>query len=111
MAAALATTMIPANATAGAGAFEGTASIGCFGCGTSTGTADLCVTGVEVNAGPVIIGPAVCVTGIPVVGTPNVHADYTVAEGTGVGCVVSGTATGTFTGALNGNFTWTRVGA
>ena len=79
----------------GAGTFHGTAHINCFGCGSSSGTADLKVTG-EVN------------------GTAKVEADvtatYTVTEASAT-CPAVGSATGSFSGAVNGTFKWTRVGA
>jgi hypothetical protein len=83
----------------GAGEFNGSAHINCFGCGVSTGTAELSVTG-EVN-GSVVVG------GI----TANAHASFTVNEPTGPTCVVSGSASGTVTGAVSVDFNWTRVGA
>jgi hypothetical protein len=95
MATALATSMMPANA-AGAVVFTGTADIACFGCGTSSGTAEL--TGVGVTTG----GGAV---------NGSAHASYTVQEDAGVNCVITGTASGTVTGSVNVSFNWTRVGA
>jgi hypothetical protein len=107
--ASMAVSTTSASATGGAGTFVGTASINCFGCGDSAGTAKLCVTGVKVVAGPVaIVDP--CVTAATG-GAGNVTASYTVHEDTGAGCVVSGTASGTTTGAVNVAFNWTRVGA
>ncbi len=79
----------PANA-AGAVAFTGTAHIDCFGCGSSTGTADL--TGVGTHSGAAT-------------------ANFTVFEPEGATCVVTGSASGTVTGAVNVVFNWTRVGA
>jgi hypothetical protein len=79
----------------GAGTFHGTAHISCFGCGPSNGTANLKVTG-EIN------------------GTAKVEADvfasYTLNENPTT-CPAQGTAQGTFSGAVNGSFTWNRVGA
>ncbi len=79
----------------GAAAFTGNAHINCFGCGSSTGTASLSVAGI--------------------VGTTFVDgsesASFTVVEGTGPTCVISGSASGSATGALNLSFTWTRLGA
>ena len=68
--------------------FSGTASINCFGCGSSSGTADLTLLDT---------GGAV-------------HADYDVTEPS-ITCPLTGSATGTTTGAINVNFTWTRTGA
>lgn len=77
--------------------FLGTANIACFGCGTSSGTASLSATGVA--HGGVIVGGAV-------------NATYTVVEDNDpTTCVISGTATGTTTGAVSVSFNWTRVGA
>jgi hypothetical protein len=92
VAAAVATTSTPASAAAVV-AFAGTATIDCFGCGDSQGTAEL--TGAGSVAGNV----------------GSAHADYTVHEGTGTDCVISGTAEGGVTGALNVSFNWNRVGA
>ncbi|MDQ1705134.1 MAG: hypothetical protein QOF18_1500 [Frankiaceae bacterium] len=77
------------------GAFNGTAHINCFGCGTSTGTAALKVTGA--------IGTKKVIQGA-------VSSSYTVVEAKGT-CPAVGSATGSFSGAINGTFTWTRVGA
>jgi hypothetical protein len=79
----------------GAGAFTGTAQINCFGCGSSAGTASLKVSG-EVNGQAVTQG--------------NVNATYTVSEASAT-CPAVGSANGSFSGAVNGTFTWTRVGA
>jgi hypothetical protein len=75
--------------------FTGTAAISCFGCGDSAGTASLTVVGAV--RGSVTSGSA--------------FASYTVHEATGAACVISGTADGTLTGAINGSFSWMRVGA
>ncbi len=77
-----------ANA-AGAVAFHGTAEIACFGCGVSSGTATL--TSVGTHSG-------------------GSTATYTVNEPTGVTCVVTGSASGSTSGAVNVSFNWTRVG-
>jgi hypothetical protein len=82
----------PSTGARNAAAFSGTAAIDCFGCGDSAGTAELTVAG----DGPTL-GAA--------------HADYTVHEGTGTDCVISGAADGTVTGAINVSFNWNRVGA
>jgi hypothetical protein len=92
-AATIATGATPASAAPGAVAFLGTATIDCFGCGLSQGTADLAVLGV-VNGGAA---------------SGAAHAVYTVTP-TG-NCLVSGVAEGTVTGAVNVAFTWVRVGA
>ena len=91
---ALGTSTAPAYA-AGAGAFEGTAHINCFGCGSSSGTADLKVAGV---------------VGTSAKALADVSASYTVSEAPGT-CPAVGSAVGSFGGAINGTFTWTRVGA
>jgi hypothetical protein len=84
----------PAHAAGGVH-FIGTAYVECHGCGVSHGTADLTVSGV-VN-GTVVVGSA--------------HADFTAYSGQGVvGCVISGQAIGTVTGAVNVDFAWARVG-
>lgn len=80
---------------AGGGAFNGQAQIGCFGCGASSGTASLSVSGV-INGKSVVQG--------------HVDASYTVSESSTT-CPAVGTANGSFSGAVNGTFTWTRVGA
>ncbi len=98
MATALATSMTPASADTGAVAFTGTASITCFGCGDSNGTAALTGVGATVEGG-VVNGSATA--------TYTVHEDNAV----GIECVVSGTANGSTTGAVAVNFNWTRVGA
>ena len=79
----------------GAGTFHGTAHINCFGCGSSSGSAALKVTG-EVN------GTAKA--------EAAVTASYSVTEAPGT-CPATGNATGSFSGAVNGTFTWIRVGA
>lgn len=90
----LAGTTAPAYA-AGAGSFNGNAHINCFGCGASNGSANLKVTGV-ING--------VAKTQADVVATFNVtEAALT--------CPAVGSAVGGFSGAVNGTFTWTRVGA
>lgn len=79
----------------GGGTFNGTATIGCFGCGTSSGQANLKVTGTAK-------GKALA--------QKPVTATYTVTEPSAT-CPATGTATGSFSGAITGTFTWTRVGA
>ena len=80
--------------------FAGTAHINCFGCGTSTGTGSFCAYA-KVHYPPP--SADVCV---------GFTSAYTVAEGTGVTCVVTGSADGTTSGpGLNTTFHWTRVGA
>jgi hypothetical protein len=70
--------------------FTGTAHITCFGCGVSSGVADLTVT-TPLGSGPV-------------------HATFTVVQSANT-CPLNGTANGSFTGYLDGTFTWTRMGA
>jgi hypothetical protein len=91
---AIGTSTAPAYAQ-GAGTFHGTAHINCFGCGSSSGTAALSVTG-EIN------GVAKVEAGVT--------ASYSVTEAPGT-CPATGNATGSFSGAVNGSFTWIRVGA
>jgi hypothetical protein len=84
-----------ASAKASGGVFNGTASINCFGCGTSSGTAALKVSGVlQGKAGA----------------QKALSASYTVSEASAT-CPAVGTANGSFSGAVSGSFTWTRVGA
>jgi hypothetical protein len=92
-AATIATGTTPASADPGAVAFIGTATIACFGCGVSQGSADLTVTGTA--NGRVVSGPA--------------HAVYTVSEVSV--CSVQGRAEGTVTGTVNVTFLWVRYGA
>ena len=97
VAATTAMTFSPASADPGAVAFSGTATIACFGCGDSTGTATLQGEGATAGRG-VVSGSA--------------SATFTVNEpAVGPACVVTGTATGSVTGAINVTFGWTRVGA
>lgn len=109
----------PADAAPIGGAFVGEASINCFGCGSSTGTAELCAEG---YVHPTAVVTA-CVDPNKVAGwatsghvnplpiNPNLFASYTVAEPAGATCVVTGTASGTTTGVVNVTFNWTRLGA
>jgi hypothetical protein len=85
----------PAFAKPSGGVFNGTAKINCFGCGASSGTASLKVSGVS--------------QGKAVANKP-VFASYTVSEAPAT-CPAVGTASGSFSGAIHGTFTWTRVGA
>jgi hypothetical protein len=119
----------PASAVGvGGGIFEGYAHIDCFGCGAGHGTAELCVTGAAVSPVPPppppsvrVFGPQVCLPPdgpvIPPVPpttpgpTPNTSATYSVQEDGGANCVITGSATGTTTGAVNTVFNWTRIGA
>ncbi|HWL35973.1 MAG TPA: hypothetical protein VNQ77_07245 [Frankiaceae bacterium] len=71
--------------------FTGVASIGCFGCpGPRPGTATLTVVGAAFG---------------------SASASYTVVDPADATCVISGSATGSVTGAIDVNFTWLRVGA
>lgn len=105
VAGASATMFLPGSASATSAAqFTGTATIGCFGCGTygpAGNSATFCVNGVVNN---------VNVTCVP--GTTNGTATFTVTEPVGATCVVSGTATGTITvtGVGSAGFTWNRTG-
>lgn len=88
----------PASAVTAA-VFEGTATIGCFGCGTygpAGNSANFTVTGVVQNN--------------PVSATGG-SATFTVTEPIGATCVVSGSAQGEITFAgITADFTWTRFG-
>jgi hypothetical protein len=82
--------------------FTGTAHINCFGCGTSTGTAELAGQDPSVSA-EVETDDAELETA---------HAAYSVQEDGGTSCVITGTATGTTVGELaTVSFNWTRIGA
>jgi hypothetical protein len=101
------TAVAPSSAPAapGAGAFYGTVHIDCFGCGDSDGYGDWCWWYIVLPDGRII-----CLDDI----LPpwyNTHATFTVHESPGAECAVSGTADGVMTGAVNGGFTWARVGA
>jgi hypothetical protein len=89
----------PARAAVGAFEFDGRATVACFGCDSSSGTATLCVTGVA--NGEVLVPCAA------------VDVQFTAFEPAGglLDCWSVGTADGTFSGALNGRFIWTRLGA
>ena len=93
---ALASVPAPAHADPGAIAFYGVAYIDCFGCGASFGTADLSAYGATAGRG-VISGSA--------------SATYTTQQPAGPACVLTGTATGSVSGAVYVTFGWTRVGA
>lgn len=84
----------PAAAAPTAAAFTGTVHISCFGCGMTTGTAALAVTGAV--GGAFVSGPAT--------------AYFDAYQPVGASCVVSGTAAGVVTGAVEGWFAWSRVG-
>ena len=101
LASSVAISMTPASATppatGGVVVFSGTAAIDCFGCGVSQGTAELTGSGV---------------VGTNVVTNGSAHADYSVSElNVSPACVITGSASGTVTGAINVAFNWTRVGA
>jgi hypothetical protein len=87
----------PASASGGAGAWEGTAYIDCFGCGVSHGTADVCAFFVGAGGQAGLCLP--------------VHATFTVNEPTAT-CPFQGSAVGTMSGGptFSANFAWTRVG-
>lgn len=78
-----------------AAAFDGDVYLSCFGCGITSGTAVLTVTGV--------------VGGMPANGLA--YADFLASQPAGSTCVVSGTAVGTVTGVVEGDFAWSRVGS
>lgn len=110
--------MTPASA-ASVGAFTGNATIACFGCGDSAGTADLCWTGIVAPTTPSVCLPQLDLDGdgepdIPpeqLANDPNTTATYTVHEGTGIDCVISGSADGFTEGAVAVTFNWNRLGA
>lgn len=79
----------PASAAPVAVVFAGTWEQDCFGCNWTYGRGELTL-----------------------VGTHNglVHAEFTAYEGGGALCLLSGEANGHFSGALETNFNWTRVG-
>lgn len=90
----------PASA-ANAATVNGTASIGCFGCGTygpAGNSASFTASGT--------------VNGVTAANASG-SATYTVNEPVGATCVASGTAEGSITveGVGTTNFNWTRVGA
>ncbi|HVF04107.1 MAG TPA: hypothetical protein VNA20_04650 [Frankiaceae bacterium] len=96
---ALAMTTAPANA-AGAVAFTGEATINCFGCGPSSGSANLAVTG-TVNG----------TTQVATHGSWNATAGFSVNEPSAT-CPATGSASGSVSGAgFTVTFNWTRVGA
>ncbi len=104
--AALVATSTPASATT-AGAFEGTAELNCFGCGTRT-------TGnhAELNFYGVFDGEVVA----PATGVVDSSTGFTINEPTGPTCVVTGDANGnvivnTGTRTVTVKFNWTRIGA
>lgn len=74
-------------------AFTARAGVNCFGCGVSSGAADIWFA-------PAVQG----------VTSPNAKATYTVTEIPGQ-CPVTGSATGSVTGVANLSFSWARVGA
>lgn len=87
--------------------FEGDAYIACFGCGATSGTADIWVTGVLDNT---VVGPAVY--GLT---PPNARASFSAHQPSET-CPLTGTATGTVTvltsnGQRSMSFNWTRVGS
>lgn len=93
----LAVGITPAAASGGAVEFHGSWHINCFGCGSTTGSATLAVTGV--------------VNGVVLVAAP-VTASFSSFNGTSpFDCLISGAANGTTTGAVNVSFGWNRVGA
>ena len=79
----------PASA-AGGDAFVGTATVNCFGCGASTGTASLTY---------------------PPGGINSATANYTVNSFPGSTCEVATIFNGAINGAVNRTFQWTLLGA
>ena len=118
----------PTHAAPGAGAFVGEARVGCFGCGVSTGTAVLCAEGYSTATGPIVntcldAGAATAWAADAIANLPavpdlpdplpingNVFATYTLFDSPAQ-CPITGSATGTTTGAVAVAFNWTRVGA
>lgn len=90
----------PASATPGLLQFHGTATIDCFGCASTTGTASLVVTGVL--GGNALVGaPA----------TARFNAMYPPVILRQIDCLVVGVAHGSVSGAVDVEFNWTRLGA
>ncbi len=87
----------PGHAAPGAPTYTGVDHVTWFGCGPTTGAADLCLTG--------------CFRGSVRLGCTVAHATFTAQECTGVDCVISGTATGSVTGGIALSVNWTRLGA
>jgi hypothetical protein len=85
----------PATAVAGGVFGGGTASVDCFGCGTSSCYAALTVAGA--------VGTTAFAGGA---GTTSCTAN----EPANSACVVTGSASGRVEGAVNVDFNWTRVG-
>lgn len=117
VAATLAVPGVPAQAE-GAVFFTASIHINCFGCGTSPGTASLCVTGETDGSAWAGCGFA---GGRSLIGEANGIATFTAVEDNDpLTCVISGTATGTSlgggtlgglaTGGFQVAFNWTRVG-
>lgn len=90
-----------------AGAFEGEAHIGCFGCGVYGPTGN----GADFDVAGTINGNT---------GTGTGYAKFTVNEPPGIGCIISGSAEGEIHVDVNGTggsasydstFSWGRAGA
>jgi hypothetical protein len=88
-----------ASAEEGVYPFEGTMSADCFGCGTSAGHGEHCVVSKD---------SSVCVYH-RALHSPNTWSEFTTNEPGGT-CPVTGSASGYMYGALNVDFTWTRLG-
>jgi hypothetical protein len=99
-----------ASAVPGAIEFQAAVRIDCFGCGDSIGSASLCTVFVSTPSGASVCAGAMTEF-VSVTAGPASEATFTVHEGTGIDCVISGTAEGDVFGAVNVTFTWTRVGA
>lgn len=98
LAATVALGVPPAAATGGAVTFDGTAFVWCFGCGTTTGSAELDVSGALADGTVLVDAP--------------VHASYVAQQPNDpITCLITGTAQGTTGGAVSVSFNWTRVGA
>ena len=83
----------PASAV-GAGAFAGTVTVSCFGCGGSQhGSGDFILVGAN---------------GAPIPGGAF-HAEFSMLAGTGLDCVLTDHVEGFFTGAVDGPFSWDRL--
>jgi hypothetical protein len=95
-AASLVVVLTPQSADASAGGtVQGTMHFNCFGCGTTSGSADLRINGQI--AGRQYI-------------QARVTATFTAYESP-LTCPTIGNAQGSFSGAWSGTFTWTRTGA
>jgi hypothetical protein len=105
LAGSLAVTAPPAAADEGVFPFFGTIHSNCFGCGSATGSGYVCV--VTPDGAACVYYPRARRAGI----TYNTSLNFTESEPTGVGCLLTGSASGTATGAINVTFSLTRLGS